>query len=105
MRLEDFHNRLNTLGIPVAYRRFKSKPSLPFVCYYVSDEDIYGSDFENLILSQDIKIELYTDKKDIEIEEKINELFHDFELNKSEMYIADEDLFEVMYSLTNIHKL
>lgn len=105
MRMIDVYNRLLTLGIPVAYRRFKSKPSLPFVCYYVSGEDIYGSDFENLILSQDINIELYTDEKDTDLEEKINDLFHDFELNKSEMYIADEDLFEVMYSLTNIHKL
>lgn len=106
MKLNDIYTRLKQLNIPVAYRRFKEKPaSIPFVLYYVDDENIYGSDYENLIRDSDINIELYTIDKSEEIERQIEELFHDFELNKTEIYIQSEDLIEILYSFTDIKKL
>lgn len=106
MRLEEINEALKTLNIPVAYRSFKEKPdSIPFCVYYIDSENIRGSDFENLILERDVTIELYTENKDTDIEIMIENLFHNYEINKDEYYIDDEKLLMNVFKFTLINKL
>lgn len=105
MKLETIYNRLKTLGIPVAYSHFPNAVNPPFCCYIVTSEKLYGADNINLLRNRLVRIELYTNKKDEQLESRIEKLFYDTELEKSETYISDEQLYEVMYDFEILMKL
>ena len=49
-----------------------------------------------------LSIELYTDEKDPELEDRVEAVLNDHELfwNKSEVWIESEKLYEVLYQMT-----
>ena len=104
--LNNVYTALRTLKIPVAYRLFKSKPeSIPFCVYYLDNRDQYGADDLNMLERRTVVIELYTEKKEIELENKLLRLFKDEELDISETYIDDEKLFMQTISFETVLKL
>ena len=50
-------------------------------------------------------MELYTDKKDPETEEKLDKLFSGYEFEKYESWIEDEALLQVAYHLPITEKI
>ena len=104
MGLKEFYNRLKKLNIPIAYRAFGKKMSLPSAVYFVDIEEIRGADNINLITDREIIVELYTSKKDIALEQKFEDLFPEFEMEKYEAYIDSEKMLQVAYHLNLIEK-
>lgn len=103
--LEHLYNSLKSLGLPVAYRCFKDKTTVPYIVYFVSDERIYGADSLNMICERTVRIELYTEIKDYQIEERLESLFQQFELGKSENFISEENLIETVYEFSYTYKI
>ena len=102
MELKEFYARLKQLKIPIAYRCFEKKTPLPFGVYFVDYEDVRGADYKNLINDKQIIIELYTANKNITLENKFEDLFSEFEMEKYEAYIESEKMLQVAYHMNLI---
>lgn len=106
MELEEVCTKLKILGVPVAYLKFNKPQKLPFVVYFEAGGDVEGADNFNLYRRKEIKIEIYTAKKDVSLERKVEELFHDTELEKHvDTYLPDEEMFMTAYSFEIIQKI
>lgn len=104
MELSELNELLNTLDIPVAYSHFKDLAETPFLIYYVQNEDIRGADNKNMLSEKNIRIELYSDLKNIELENQIEEMLIEYQLDKNETYIESEQLLQVAYEFSMIIK-
>ncbi|MCM1133577.1 MAG: hypothetical protein NC340_08920 [Ruminococcus flavefaciens] len=103
MELKEIKEKLDTLGIPVAYLQFTKPQKLPFVVYFEAGGEVTGADNLNLYRRKDIVIELYTAKKDVRLERKLERLFPDTELEKSvDTWLKDEKMFMVAYTFETI---
>lgn len=106
MELSEIYAKLQTLGLPVAYMKFNTPQTLPFVVYREADTDIQGADDYNLYRDVTIVIELYSDRKRLDLERQIEELFRSVPLRKeADTYIKDEDMFMTAYSFDTIQKI
>lgn len=104
MELSELNELLNTLDIPVAYSHFKDLAQTPFLVYYVQNEDIRGADNKNMLSEKTIRVELYSDLKNIELEEQVEKILIEYELDKNEAYIESEQLLQVSYEFSMIIK-
>lgn len=103
MELEEIYNKLRLLDIPVAYLQFTTPQELPFAVYFEAKTEIEGADNYNLIRRKTIAIELYTDKKDVKLERKLESLFRGIELEKAvDVYTRDEQMFMTAYTFETI---
>lgn len=101
MTTQEIYEGLKSLGYPVAYSHFAEGdvPDLPYIVYYFPGTDNFSAD--GIVYHQitEVDIELYTMKKDLEAEGKIenwmteNELFYE----KSEYYIESERMLQVIF--------
>lgn len=87
----------------VAYRSFPidKAPKLPFICYVVSGTDNFVADGKVYETRTEIDIELYTAKKDITTESKVEDALNEAFLiwDKVEEYIESEQCYEIIYSV------
>ncbi len=104
MKIAELKKQLEGTLLPVCYRAFKTKQKLPFISFYVENEDVEGSDFENFWQEVDIVIELYSDFKDVLNEEKIQEIIKNKKYSKHEVYIESESMILVRYEFTEVIK-
>lgn len=105
MELDEIYSKLKTLDIPVAYLKFNKPQKLPFMVYFEAGGEVVGADNYNLYRRKTIKIEIYSAKKDISLERKVEELFRDTELEKDvDTYLPDEEMFMTAYSFETIQK-
>lgn len=103
MELTEIKEKLDTLGIPVAYLQFAKPQKLPFMVYFEAGGEVTGADGYNLYRRKNIVIELYTAKKDVLLERKLENLFRDVELEKSvDTWLADEKMFMTAYTFETI---
>ena len=97
---------LTELEIPFAYDHFAEgeSPDPPFICYRSPNSDNFGADGTVYLGVMIVDIELYTDKKDPEIESQLEGLLWNYGIffNKSETYIESEKLYEVIYSFEEV---
>ena len=93
---------LESLNIPFAYDHFAEgeSPDPPFIVYLVPNADNFGADGKAYFKINEYNIELYTDYKDLAVESKIEEALDEASIfyAKSETWIEDEKLYEVLYS-------
>lgn len=101
MTLDNLHNILLNLNIPVAYSHFKESVDPPYICYVCNDDNNFIADNRVYKKVNNINIELYTLKKDIEIESKLESLLDSNNLpySSDEIYIESEDVFEIIYTI------
>lgn len=93
---------LEETGIPFAYDHFAEgeSPDPPFICYLLPQSDNFSADGKVYLKVSNVNIELYTDSKDLAVEQKleavldIQGIFYD----KTEVWIESEKLYEVLYS-------
>ena len=93
---------INEMNLPFSYDHFAEgeSPDPPFICYLLPGSDNFSADGLVYHRLQTVHIELYTDRKDPEIETAVetvldnNRIFY----NKSEVWIPTEKLYEVIYS-------
>lgn len=106
MELKELKASLEKIA-PTAYRAFGKNNAVPppFLCYFVDDEKHSGADDKNYIKEPLIIVELYTDKKDLENERKLDELLNGCEFEKYEAWIEDENLLQVAYHIPITEKI
>lgn len=104
MTLSEFKKILDTTGYPVAYSHFTATignpvPKPPFICYLVTGSPNMIADSKVHFKINDVNIELYTAKKDLVAEAKLEKLLDDNEIpyESSEIYIDSEKLFQKIY--------
>lgn len=88
-------------SFPHAYDHFAEgeSPAPPFLVYYLPNSENFAADGEVYFKSDILSFELYTDKKSPADEAKVEAMLdaHHLFYNKSEVWIADEKLYEVLY--------
>lgn len=93
---------LNETGIIYAYHHFAEgeAPGTPFICYTLPNSDNFSADGTVYKKITAVSVELYTDKKDLCAEAKVEEALKNngFFYNKSETWIQSELLYEIIYN-------
>ncbi len=93
---------LNALGIPFAYDHFAEgeSPEPPFICYLLPNSNHFAADGQVYYKAAAVHIELYTDRKDVELEGSVEAVLdqHGIFYEKNEVWIESERLYEVLYS-------
>ena len=102
MTIEQIAAVLHETGIPFAYDHFAEgeSPEPPFICYLLPGSDNFAADGKVYFKINEARIELYTDKKDVSVERQVEDALDDRGIfyNKSEVWISEERLYEVLYS-------
>lgn len=93
---------LEECGIPFAYDHFAEGHATdpPFICYLIPNSDNFAADGIAYHKINVVHIELYTDKKDLAVEGRLEAVMdsHGIFYDRSETWIASEKLYEVLYS-------
>lgn len=93
---------IEEMGIPFAYDHFAEgeSPDPPFICYLIPGTDNFAADGRVYYKTNEVRIELYTDRKDISVEEKVTAVLdrHGIFYAQSETWIESEKLYEVLFS-------
>lgn len=102
MTIENLVEMLQELKIPFAYDHFAEgeSPDPPFICYLIPGSDNFAADGRVYFKLNEVRIEIYTDFKDLDLESRVESVLdgHEIFYNKSETWIQSEKLYEVMYS-------
>lgn len=92
---------LKQTGIPFSYDHFAEgeSPEPPFICYLLPGSDNFAADGKAYYKINEVRIELYTDTKDLAVEQKMDAVLdeHGIFYAKSETWIDSEKLYEVLY--------
>lgn len=101
MTLAKLVTMLKATGYPVAFSHFDSPPTVPFIVYITPDEDAFHADNINYTTIINVEIELYTDKKDLVAEGKIESLLNENEIPwvAYQTYIESEKLHQKVYEI------
>ena len=90
------------MEIVFAYDHFAEgeAPNPPFICYLLPGSDNFAADGKAYYKINEVRIELYTDKKEPDVEEQVEAVLdeHGIFYNKTEVWIESEKLYEVLYS-------
>ena len=93
---------LKEMDIPFAYDHFAEgeSPDPPFICYLLPGTNHFAADGIAYFKINEVNIELYTDIKDLDVEQRIEAVLdqHGIFYAKSEVWIESESLYEVLYS-------
>lgn len=102
MIIENIVEMLQEMNIPFAYDHFAEgeSPEPPFICYLIPGSDNFAADGKVYFKMNEVRIEMYTDFKDLDLESRVEGVLdgHEIFYNKSETWIQSEKLYEVMYS-------
>lgn len=92
---------IGEIGIPFAYDHFAEgeSPDPPFLCYLLPGSDNFAADGRVYYKMSEVRIELYTDFKDVSLEEKVTAVLdnHGIFYEQSEVWIEEEKLYEVAF--------
>ena len=92
---------IEEMGIPFAYEHFAEgeSPDPPFLCYLLPGSDNFAADGRVYYKMSEVRIELYTDFKDVSLEEKVTAVLdsHGIFYEQSEVWIEEEKLYEVAF--------
>ena len=104
MTHEEVMQMLAELDVPFAYDHFAEgeSPDPPFICFLFPGSENFAADNVFYMEFSNLSIELYTDEKDPELEDRVEAVLNAHELfwNKSEVWIESEKLYEVLYQMT-----
>ena len=106
MTLSDLYTILKATGYPVAYSHFTATtnnplPTPPYITYLSA----YSSNLkaDNMVYEKidNLQIELYTNKKDLAAEKKLEDLLDQNEIayESTETWIDSEQLFQKIYEV------
>ena len=102
MTIEELVGMITEMEIPFAYDHFAEgeSPQPPFICYLIPGSDNFAADGKVYFKMNEVRIEMYTDFKDLDLESRVEGVLdgHEIFYNKSETWIQSEKLYEVMYS-------
>lgn len=94
---------LTEMNILFAYDHFVEgeSPEPPFLVFLYPGSNHFAADGRVYFKVNRLNIELYTDKKDVELEETVEAVLdrHGIFYGKSEVWIESENLYEVLYQM------
>lgn len=100
--MEELLQILSETQIPFAYHHFAEgeSPEPPFICYLLPGSNNFSADGKVYYKINEVHIELYTDLKDLAVEQQLEDVLDEHEIfyNKSETWIESEKLYEVLYT-------
>jgi len=106
MTLVELVQILKSSGYPVTYSHFKETstkpvPAPPYITYLEDPSSNMFADNKVYKPIKNIRVELYTDLKDLVAEEKIEELLNENEIpfDTDEAWIESEQLFQRIYEV------
>lgn len=105
MTQKEFVALLKTLELPVSYGEFKvkknAKVELPYIVYYYKNSDNFIADGVVYEKFNRVIVELYTDKKELEIQEKLECVLDNAEIiyQCDEVYIKSEKMYLNKYEM------
>ena len=92
---------MKEVGLPFAYDHFAEgeSPEPPFICFLIPGSDNFAADGRVYYKINSVNVELYTDLKDPELEERLETVLdgHGIFYRKTEAWIDSERLYEVLY--------
>lgn len=92
---------IGSVGFPMAYHHFDEgeEPAKPYLVYLYPGTDNFSADGTVYQGINKLDIELYTDKKELDAEKKVEAVLkrHGFFYEKTETYLESEKMFEVLY--------
>ena len=101
--MEELVLMLQEIGLPFAYDHFAEgeSPKPPFICYLLPVSNNFAADGKVYFHINEVRIELYTDKKDLSVENKVTAVLdrHGIFYNRSEVWIASEKRYEVIFQM------
>ena len=90
-------------GLPNAYDHFieGESPDPPFLVFLFPRSDNFMADGKVYQKIDELHFELYTDKKQPDVEARVEAVLdsHGICYDKSEVWISEEKLYEVLYSM------
>ena len=102
MTFDSIVQMLEETGLPLAYDHFSEgdSPEPPFLLFLFPASDNFSADGAVYKKISTLHIELYTDKKDPVTEALVEGVLdaHEIFYNRSEVWIPEERLYEVLYS-------
>ena len=94
---------MDEMKLPYAYHHFVEgeSPEPPFLVFLYPSSDNFAADGMVYFKENRLNIELYTDLKDVELEETVEAVLdkHGIFYEKSEVWIESENLYEVLYQM------
>ena len=103
MTKEQVRQMIRSMNIPFAYDHFAEgeSPDPPFLVYLYPGSDNFAADGTVYYKRDKLHIELYTDKKDDDLEDRVESMInsHGLYYNKTETWIPSEKLYEVLYQM------
>jgi hypothetical protein len=103
MSYEEITAMLAETGLPFAYHHFAEgeSPEPPFLVYLIPGSNNFSADGQVWLKVKQLDIELYTDKKEPDLEDRLETVLdaHRLFYNKDETWIDSEKLYEVLYEL------
>lgn len=101
MTEQEVYQMVQEIGFPVAYHHFEEgqSPEPPFAVYLYPGSNNFSADGTVYQGINQLDIELYTDKKDLEAEKKVEAVLkkYGFFYQKNETYLTSEKVFEVLF--------
>ena len=92
---------IEEMDVPFEYDHFAEgeSPAQPFLCYLLPGSDNFAADGRVYYKMSEVRIELYTDFKDVSLEEKVTAVLdnHGIFYEQSEVWIEEEKLYEVAF--------
>lgn len=106
MKLDELKTILEATGFPVAYSHFTETdneplPQPPFIVYLAVYSSNFMADNKVHIPIENVQIELYTDKKDLDAEAKVEAVLNENEIpfQTSEIFIDGEQIYQKIYEM------
>lgn len=101
MTVVELYNSLKATGYPVAYSHFKEATNPPFIICLAGSSPNFMADNKVYKKINDARVELYTSKKDLTAEAKLESLLDEYEIpyTSDEVYIESEKLFQKIYEV------
>ena len=103
MTHEQVLKMVEEMELPCAYGHFAEgqSPEPPFLVFLYPESQNFAADGIAYFKKRKLHIELYTDYKSVELEERIETVLesHGFFYARSEVWIESERLYEVLYEM------
>ena len=103
MTYEEVMNLARETELPFAYDHFAEgeSPDPPFLIFLFPASDNFAADGQVYFKINELHFELYTDRKQPDVEAQVEAVFdrHCLFYDKSEVWIPEEKLYEVLYEM------
>ena len=103
MTYQEIISILSEIDLPYAYDHFAEgeSPEPPFMVFLFPRSNNFGADNKVYKKANVLHIELYTDAKAPDIESQVETVLdaHELYYDKTEVWIASERLYEVLYEM------